>query len=150
MSALCCSSRSRPLARMSASRKTGNLKFRRPAPSGTRDLPRRALDPGPTCRPRSTDFQFLESLRPRHPDSHAGENGATPGRSRARRRGTESQVFSFSDFGGAKVKLHECTPGHVQNILRAAPRKNPFRFRHLGICRCRFGFSSGSGQFRVD
>jgi hypothetical protein len=92
-----------------------------PHPSGTRDLPRRALGPGPNRRPRPPDSQFLEPFRPRHPDPHAGENGATPGRSRARRRGRNLRFSVFQNFGGAKAKSSELTSSHVRTTHEPIP-----------------------------
>jgi hypothetical protein len=107
-------------------------------------------DPGPIRHPRPPDSQFLEPFRPRHPTPLAGTTGATPGRSRARRRGAESQAFRFSDFRGREGETPVSTQSHIRANPRAEPRENSFRFRPLGIGQFRFGTGSSSDLFRVD
>jgi hypothetical protein len=126
-----------------------NLKFRRPAPSGTRELPQRALDPGPTRRPRQPDSQFLESFRPQHPDPLTDANGVTPGRFRASRSRGGASDFQFLSFSGARKPNSMSTHRTIARTTHELPQSESIslptsRDRPVSV-RVWFGFGSISG-----
>ena len=141
----------RPLTSKSGRPLFEKLKVCRPAPSGTRNLPRRALGLGPNRRPRRPDSQFLEPFRPRHPRPPWP---AQPAPLRADlehvARGAEFRVFGFSDFRGreSEIPIRHTEPYSGQPTSRSPELS--FRFRHLVMGRRRFGLDSGSGPFRMD
>jgi hypothetical protein len=105
-------------------------------------------DPGPNHSPRSPDSQFLEPFRLRPPKPPPGANGATPGRSRARRSRGEIPEFQFSVFWGRESE----TPRTRRVISEPSPSRYlwvSLHFRHFGIGQFRFGTGSGSGQVRA-
>jgi hypothetical protein len=78
-------------------------------------------DPGPNHSPRSPDSQFLEPFRLRPPKPPPGANGATPGRSRARRSRGEIPEFQFSVFWGRESE----TPRTRRVISEPSPSRYP-------------------------
>jgi len=119
-----------------------------PRPLRLPGLPSPNADPGPTRRPRPPESPPLGPFRPRHPTPLAGTTGAAPGRSRARRRGAESRVFRFSDFGGAKAKSRDHTHSHIRATHEPIPGvviSFPSSRDGSASVRDRFGFGSVSG-----
>jgi hypothetical protein len=73
------------------------LKFYTPTPTGTRDLPHRAQNPGPNRHSPSPDCRPLGQFRSRHPNAHAGEKSR---RSEPLSSPQNFQKFSFRSFLG--------------------------------------------------
>jgi hypothetical protein len=119
------------------------VKFCSPPPAP--GISRRAQGPGPTRHPRPRDCRPLGPFRRRHPDPLAGAIGATPDRSRARRRGAESQISRFSEFRGREGEI---PLAHIKSYS-SGPRTNPRSCHFVSVISGWVDDGSGSVRVRV-
>jgi hypothetical protein len=103
-----------------------------------------ARRPRPDSPPQVARFSVSRAVSPWASQSPAGVNDATPAKSRARRPRAESRNFSFSDFGGAKVKLDKSAAAISEN-----PRADTRVYHFISDISGWGSFGSGPDRVRV-